>query len=102
MAVLANRPLNAIQGSGLVRLSEENPQAGELRHRIAQCDSEWGEAITLSQMAVRALRSTTGVTSVLVGMRNSLYVDDMLEELKRPCNLSYRHESWQRVKKAFA
>ncbi len=96
LGVLVNRPLNAIFNSGLVRLSEENGQANELRQTLAQLDKDW-EAPTLSQAAVRALRSTTGVHSVLVGMREESYVADIVAELTRQCPIRDRRESWGRL-----
>lgn len=98
LAVLTNRPLNAIQGSNLVRLSEDNPQAAMLRSLVGEIDSDWAQAATLSQMAVRALRSSLGVTCVLVGMRDPAYVDDQLAELTRPLRVNDRLESWQRLR----
>lgn len=97
IALLANRPLNAIYLNGLVRLSDENPQSAPLREMIQTVDSDWGNADTLSQMAVRCLRSSQGVTSVLVGMRQKSYVDDMLAELRRNCRIEDRIESWKRL-----
>ena len=51
--------------------------------RVSSADADWAEAATLSQMALRALRSTLGITTVLVGMRQESYVDDVIEELGR-------------------
>ncbi|MFT5195254.1 MAG: aryl-alcohol dehydrogenase-like predicted oxidoreductase, partial [Candidatus Promineifilaceae bacterium] len=50
---------------------------------------------TLSQTAIRALRTTQGVTSILVGARQISYVDDLLTELNRPVAVKNRAESWQ-------
>ncbi|NJN55521.1 MAG: aldo/keto reductase [Anaerolineae bacterium] len=57
-------------------------------------DVDWN-AQTLSQTAVRALRSTEGVTSILVGMRRQEYVQDILADLQRPVSVENRMESWQ-------
>ena len=97
IALLANRPLNAIYKNGLVRLSEENPQSGPLKEIVQSVDAEWGIADTLSQMAVRCLRSSQGVTSVLVGMRQKSYVEDMLAELRRSCKVDERSTSWKKL-----
>ncbi|MBK7092591.1 MAG: aldo/keto reductase [bacterium] len=97
IALLANRPLNAIYKNGLVRLSEENPQSGPLKEIVLSVDAEWGIADTLSQMAVRCLRSSQGVTSVLVGMRQKSYVEDMLAELRRSCKVDERSRSWKKL-----
>lgn len=59
-------------------------------------DPDWA-AKTLSQTAVRALRSTAGVTSVLVGMRRQEYVQDVLTDLHHPVSIVRRIEGWQRM-----
>jgi aryl-alcohol dehydrogenase-like predicted oxidoreductase len=61
---------------------------------VAQADPDWATG-SLSQTAVRALRSTVGITSVLVGMRRVAYVDDVLEELKVPIDQRSREDAWQ-------
>ncbi len=60
----------------------------------ALADPDWW-APTLSQTAVRAVRSTAGVTAVLVGMRRSAYVDDVLADLARPVAQQPRLAGWQ-------
>lgn len=50
---------------------------------------ELSSAKNLSNMAIRALRSTKGVTSVLVGMTQTPYVQDVLDELKTPVNKDF-------------
>jgi aryl-alcohol dehydrogenase-like predicted oxidoreductase len=71
---------------------------GHVRQVAAAADAHWAEADTLSQLALRALRSTRGVTSVLVGMRQNDYVADVVAELKRPVVQAHRTESWQRMR----
>jgi aryl-alcohol dehydrogenase-like predicted oxidoreductase len=71
--------------------------AAAIREQAAAADADWAEAPTLSQMALRALRSTAGVTSVLVGMRHKSYVEDVLEELRRPVAVAGREESWAQL-----
>ena len=103
IGVLINRPLNAIVGERLVRLAETHytgegvRQARTFRDKVAEIDADWALAPNLSQLALRVLRSTYGVTSVLVGMRNSLYVADVMEELSRKCPVRPRTESWQKL-----
>ena len=54
------------------------------KETIKNADPHWNvDGINMSQLAVRVLRSTQGVSSVLVGMRQSAYVDDILNELRR-------------------
>jgi aryl-alcohol dehydrogenase-like predicted oxidoreductase len=100
LAVLINRPLNAIQGDQLVRLAENVYQgeaaehAVDFRERVAGLDPDWRVA-SLSHLAVRALRSTRGITSVLVGMRRREYVEDVLHELRQPCAPADRRAAWE-------
>lgn len=78
-------------------------QAGQLTeqltHNINHLVPDWAAA-TLSQTAVRAVRSTAGVSCVLVGMRHEAYVDDVLAELARPWPEPTGRETWLTVKKA--
>jgi aryl-alcohol dehydrogenase-like predicted oxidoreductase len=66
-----------------------------IRSWIASVDSLWAGAKSLSQMAVRALRSTAGVSCVLVGMRREMYVEDVLAELREHVEAGEREESWK-------
>jgi aryl-alcohol dehydrogenase-like predicted oxidoreductase len=103
LGVLINRPLNAITGDRIVRLAEKHYsgegelQARRFRDKVAELDADWRAADTLSQMALRVLRSTAGISSVLMGMRAAGYVDDVLTELRRPCTVDPRVESWQKI-----
>ena len=69
----------------------------QIKGQVSSTDADWAEASTLSQMAIRALRSTSGITNVLVGMRQESYVDDVIEELGRPISKKERTESWRRL-----
>jgi hypothetical protein len=63
--------------------------------RLALADPDWASAPCLSQMALRTLRSTAGISAVLVGMRRPAYVDDVLAELVRPVPVGSRLPSWR-------
>lgn len=65
----------------------------KVHEKAISADPEW-QADTLSQTAVRALRSTLGITSVLVGMRQTAYVDDVLAGLRQPTTPAQRHAAW--------
>jgi hypothetical protein len=68
-----------------------------IRGAVAEADPDWA-APSLSQAAVRALRSTEGVSCVLVGMRQRGYVDDVLAELRRPVDSKPRAGAWHRLR----
>lgn len=69
-------------------------QAHQIRQAAAQADPDW-HTNHLSQTAVRVLRSTAGVSCVLVGMRQVAYVQDILAELGRPILLKERTTAWK-------
>jgi len=107
LGVLINRPLNAIVGERLVRLAEDHyagdgaVQARRFRDKVAEIDADRGVADSLSRMTLRAIRSTSGISSVLMGMRAKFYVDDVLTELRRPCGISPRTDSWRKVENLY-
>jgi len=84
----------AFQAITSVYRGEAARRSGLIRSWIASVGSFWAEAKTLSQVAIRALRSTAGVSCVLVGMRQERYVEDVLAELKKPAEVSEREETW--------
>ena len=68
-----------------------------IRRAVAAAGPDWAEEGTLSQKAVRAVRSTPGVSCVLVGMRREAYVADVLAELRRPIKQDGQLESWRKL-----
>ena len=72
-------------------------QADRIRRTVAGADREWGAEGTLSQKALRTVRSTAAVSCVLVGMRREAYVSDVLTELRRPVQQHARFEAWQKL-----
>lgn len=66
-----------------------------VRRAMAAADQEWASEGTLSQKALRAVRSTEAVTCVLTGMRREAYVSDVITELRRPVSQKARAASWQ-------
>ncbi len=73
-------------------------RAQRIQAATVAADADW-PADTLSQTAVRACRSTEGVTAVLVGMRQQAYVQDILAELARPVITKERTASWHHMQK---
>jgi len=65
-----------------------------IRRAVAAADREWVSEGTLSQKALRAVRSTEGVSCVLVGMRREAYVSDVIADLWRPVSQKPRLASW--------
>ena len=70
-------------------------KTAQIKSALAAADPDWAGDATLSRLAVRALRSTEGISCVLVGMRREEYVDDVLAELKTPVPQECRQASWQ-------
>ncbi len=71
-----------------------------IKRAISAADPDWQPEGTISQKAFRAVRSTKGVSSVLIGMRKEDYVDDIVEELSRPILQKNRRPSWEAILKA--
>ena len=72
----------------------EARRTADIKQAVSRADEDWDAAGSLSQKAVRAIRSTDGVSSVLVGMRRTAYVENILEELARGVAVKDRQASW--------
>jgi aryl-alcohol dehydrogenase-like predicted oxidoreductase len=88
----------AFRAVGSLYVSVAVKAAERIGREVAAADSDWGQADALSRKALRAIRSTSGISSVLVGMRRKAYVDDVIDELKRPVPIVDRTSSWRRLK----
>jgi predicted aldo/keto reductase-like oxidoreductase len=99
------RLAGAFEAVGSIYAEEAAVELNRIRYALNDTDPEWQKADTLSQKAIRALRSTRGVSTVLVGMRKEAYVKDVLSELKQPIAQKSRQASWhglaQKVDKFF-
>jgi aryl-alcohol dehydrogenase-like predicted oxidoreductase len=73
---------------------EADQFASKLYDMVRGLDSDWKDAASLSRLAIRALRSSQGVSCVLVGMRRSEYVADVLAELANDVAMKPREETW--------
>ena len=76
-------------------LAHRAARSDALRGRVAGLDPEWAAAGTLSRMALRAVRSTPGVTAVLAGARRHTYVEEVVTEISVPTEKKDRQTAWQ-------
>lgn len=74
-------------------------QINELKKRLRNIDPDWDDVTAMTHKALRALRSTAGVSSILVGMRHVDYVEDVLAEIRQNVEVRDRLESWQVLEK---
>ena len=88
----------ALDAVGSIYADEAVRLLNRIRYAVNDADPDWEFQGTLSQKAIRCLRSTTGVTSILVGMRRDAYVEDVLFELNRPLEQKDRQSSWARLR----
>ncbi len=96
IGVLVNRPLNAIRGSGMVRLADPFPDSEGIDPERQARTALWvrehidpalptdRQEAPLQQKALALLASTPGVSCVLLGMRRRRYVADALAVLRQP------------------
>jgi len=87
----------AFEAVSSIYAEEAAHRVDRIRRCVAEADRNWAKDGTLSQKALRAIRTTAGVTCTLVGMRRAEYVSDVLAELRRPVQQKRRHKSWQQL-----
>ena len=73
-------------------------RAQAVKEIIQKADPDWRDNGSLSQLAIRTLRTTEGISSVLVGMRRPPYVQDVLEELGHPLTPRRRSRAWRQIR----
>lgn len=73
-------------------------RAQTIKEAVQSAHDDWAGDGTLSQLAIRALRTTDGISTVLVGMRRPNYVRDVLSELHRHKTVRSREREWALVK----
>lgn len=66
-----------------------------IKNKMEENNPIYYKKTPLSQNAIRFLRLTKGVTTVLVGMRQEDYVDDVLNELKTNIEIENDVASWE-------
>ena len=84
----------AFEAVGSIYVEDAARLLNRIRYAVNDADPEWEKQGTLSQKSIRALRSTAGVSVVLVGMRRKAYVEDVVIELKQPLAQEDRRDSW--------
>ena len=90
----------ALEAVGSLYVEEAVRLMNQVRYAVNGADVDWSKPGTLSQKAIRALRSTDGVSVVLVGMRQVGYVEDVLSELRRSVAKKDRQSSWETLRQA--
>ena len=85
----------AFEAVASIYAEEAMHRADRIRRSLATADPQWADEGTLSQKALRALRTTAGVSCTLVGMRRETYVSDVIAELQRKIEQKSRIDSWQ-------
>ena len=75
-------------------MAKTNIKSGGMLDLVSRTSKEWRVDGSLASTAVRALRSTEGVSAVLVGMRRVEYVEEMVSELCVNVPLKDRSSTW--------
>jgi len=75
---------------------QHTEQTDSIKRHINDNIDAWKDAFGLSHKSIRALRTTEGISSILVGMRKPEYVDDILKELNQKIRTN-RIEDWQKM-----
>lgn len=68
-----------------------------IKYQISQAIPNWAQNHKLSHIAIQALRQTPGVTSILVGMRQEQYVEDIVSIAKQKATKSATVEDWKKA-----
>lgn len=102
MASHRKRLEEAFKAVDSIYVGEASRRVDRIRRALAAADLAWAAEGTLSQKALRVIRSTLGVSCVLVGMRREEYVADVLTELGRPVGQDSRFESWRTLTEELA
>ena len=94
--------VEALEGVTSIYAPAAVQRAETLKYIVRQADVDWGIEGSLSDLAIRAVRSTNGISSVLVGMRKPSYVQNVLRELRRKVTVKARGRGWAKVKQEVA
>lgn len=77
--------------------SKHNDMAFTIKKKLTENFPKLSQCQQLTRMVVRMLRKTPGVTSVLVGMRQEPYVDDVLSELESNTEDFFTVQQWEKI-----
>jgi aryl-alcohol dehydrogenase-like predicted oxidoreductase len=86
-----------LQAIGGTYAEAARQKASRIKALLAQADPDWAAETSLSRLALRALRSTAGISCVLVGMRRETYVEDVVGELQVAVPAVDRKNAWSRL-----
>ncbi len=92
----------AVRAVGSLYVEAVCREVDAMKRCVKSAAADWDIDAGLSQLAIRALRSTNGVHTVLVGMRRIRYVNDMLAEIKRPVPSADRLGAWKQLRAALS
>lgn len=87
----------ALRAVGSIYAADAVALEKKIIQMVDRADAQWAGPGSLSQKALRALISTAGVTTVLVGMRTPAYVDDVLAADDPAIEKQDRTRAWQRL-----
>lgn len=87
----------AVKAVGSLYVNNAVREITAIKQKVRACDVDWNMGGPLSQLAIRVLRTTSGIHAVLVGMRQARYVNDVLEELVRPAEAAERTDAWKHL-----
>jgi len=93
---------SAVRAVESLYVAQAAREVTDIKRKVAAADTCWAAKGSLSQLALRALRTTQGVATVLVGMRQAGYVDDILQELARSAPQADRVDAWRKLHQALA
>lgn len=77
---------------------QEQQTIKEIKDKIEAADPAWAGAPTTSRAALRVLRTTAGISSVLIGMRRPGYVAEVVEEFEVGIETAERRRGWDALK----
>ena len=90
-----NNALDSLTARYRIKAAREIDQ---FKKEIQGIDDQWDSTKKMSHKALRALRTTKGISCVLAGMRHKDYVDDILSELNEPVEIRDEMHSWLELK----